>query len=100
MSGEFVAALNLDTCKATLSRDRLTYVWPCGLFVASETDGLDPSVSILRRPAVLQAAHKVHHEHKGVRASLYMLGGRTPTGIETISAAHCSCDHEDEVSRV
>ena len=97
MSGELVAALNTGLCRAIRSFDGHRYIWPCGLFIAASNNDQPLNASILRCPAVLQAAHKLHHGHKGKNASLYMKGGRTPTGIQTLADAWCSCVHKDEV---
>ena len=99
MSGEFIAALDPTSFKATLSTDKQSYVCACGLSVGVGVDKLDPAVSILRRPVLLKAAHKRHHDnHLGPFAApptLYMIGGLTATGRETLSAAMCSCEYGD-----
>ena len=100
MSGEFIAALGLDTCKAILNRVKRQYEYSCGLVAAVHTDNLDPAVSILRRPTLLKAAHQRHHDnHFGPFATpptLYMIGGLTATGRETLAAAMCSCEYDKE----
>lgn len=97
MSGEFITAFNLDTGKAIKSFDGQTFACVCGLTLGIDVDKLDPGVSILRRPALLKAAHQRHHDnHFGTPATLYMIGGKTPSGIETLSAAQCSCDYNKE----
>ena len=96
MSGEFIAALDLETCKTTLSRDRRTYNYVCGLSVGISVDMVAPSASILQAPRLLNAAHQRHHAHARKSASLYMIGGQTPGGVETLSAVQCSDEWERE----
>ena len=100
MSGEFITALDPTSFKATLSADKQTYTCACGLSIGVGVDKLDPAVSILRRPALLKAAHQRHHDnHFGPFATpptLYMIGGLTAAGRETLSAAMCSCEYDKE----
>ena len=97
MSGEFLAALDLTSFKATLSPNKQSYVCACGLSIGISVDKLTPDVSILHRPALLRAAHQRHHaNHFGVPATLYMIGGKTVTGVETLVAAQCSCEYDKE----
>jgi len=97
VSGEFIAALDPASFRATLSLDQQTYTCSCGLSIGVSVNNLNPAVSILRRPALLKAAHQRHHDnHFGVAASLYMIGGLTPSGTETLAAAQCSDDWDKE----
>ena len=97
MSGEFLKALDPTSFKSSLSRDGQSYVCACGLSIGVGVDNLDPGVSILRRPALLKAAHQRHHgNHFGTPATLYMIDGLTPTGQETLAAAQCSCEYDVE----
>lgn len=95
MANEFRGTL--DTFEATPSLDKQSYICACGLCIGIGVDKLDPSVSILRRPALLRAAHQFHHDnHFGTPATLYMIGGKTPTGIETLIQVQCSCEYDKE----
>ena len=97
MSGEFITALDPTSFKAALSADKQSYTCTCGLSIGIGVDKLNPAVSILRRPALLKAAHQRHHDnHFGVKASLYLIGGYTSTGIETLAQAQCSCEYDKE----
>ena len=92
MSGEFIAALDPASFKAVLSADKQTYTCSCGLGIAAQNADFQPL-----QPALLRAAHGRHHAaHFGVVATLYLIGGVTPAGRETIAIAQCSCDYDKE----
>ncbi len=100
MSGEFLAALDPTSFKATLSRDKQSYICACGLSVGIGVDEIAADSSALSRPDLLKAAHQFHHRlHFGVPATLYMISSDAPSGLEILTAAQCSCEYDKEHPR-
>ena len=95
MSVELVTALNRDTCKGTLSFDRQSYNWPCGLSISVQsTAKLTAESYVLAAPDLWKAAHQKHHASghvvpRGQRASIYF---ESKGELPTVTSVYCSCE--------
>lgn len=100
MSGELVAALNLDTCKGTLSADGQFYDWPCRLAISVPSTARITATSYVHaKPRLWRAAHQAHHDLSRLDVRHVITPGRRGSftfkskgDASAVLSVECSCE--------